>query len=265
MINSIMGDRGAAVCGDKLLVLTPVKDAVPHMARYVELLEAVHYPRARLSLGLLESDSEDGTFERLLALEPRLAARCRRVHISKRDFGFRMPAGAPRWAPAYQLVRRSILARSRNHLLFRALQDEDWVLWIDVDVIRYPADVIDRMLATKLEIVQPHCVLEEGGATFDRNAWSDKGAKHMQDLRDTEGPVRLDAVGGTMLLVRADLHRDGLIFPPFRYGLESPWIRPSHPVWGRGEVETEGFGILAKDMGVQCWGLPNLEIVHARS
>ena len=265
MINSIMDGRGTAVCGDKLLVLTPVKDAVPHLARYVELLEAVHCPRARLSLGLLESDSEDGTFERLLALEPRLAARCRRVHISKRDFGFRMPAGAPRWAPAYQLLRRSILARSRNHLLFRALQDEDWVLWIDVDVIRYPADVIDRMLATKLEIVQPHCVLEEGGATFDRNAWSDKGAKHMQDLRDTEGPVRLDAVGGTMLLVRADLHRDGLIFPPFRYGLESPWIRPSHPVWGRGEVETEGFGILAKDMGVQCWGLPNLEIVHARS
>ena len=68
-----------------------------------------------------------------------------------------------------------------------------------------------------------------------------------------------------MLLVRADLHRDGLIFPPFRYGLESPWIRPLHPAWGRGEVETEGLGILAKDMGVQCWGLPNLEVVHARS
>src|ERR1700687_3329095 len=104
MINSIMDGRGTAVCGDKLLVLTPVKDAVAHLARYVELLEAVHYPRALLSLGLLESDSEDGTFEGSRALEPRLAARCRRVHISKRDFGFRMPAGVPRWAPAYQLL-----------------------------------------------------------------------------------------------------------------------------------------------------------------
>ncbi len=75
----------------------------------------------------------------------------------------------------------------------------------------------------------------------------------MQDLRDAGGPVRLDAVGGTMLPVRADLHRDGLIFPPFRYGLENPAIRASHPVWGRGEIETEGLGILAK--GIAMLGL----------
>jgi hypothetical protein len=247
----------------KVLVLTPLKDAARHLGRYVELLEALRYPRAWLSLGLLESDSADGTFDRLVELKPRLAVRCRRVQIYKHDFGFRFPQGTARWAPAYQLLRRSILARSRNHLLFRALNDEDWVLWIDVDVIRYPADILKILLATKLDIVHPHCVLEEGGRTFDLNAWSDNGTKHMQDLRDAGGAVRLDAVGGTMLLVRADLHRDGLIFPPFRYGLENPAIRPSHPVWSRGEVETEGFGILAKDMGLQCWGLPNLEIVHA--
>jgi glycosyltransferase involved in cell wall biosynthesis len=248
---------GGAAARPKVLVLTPVKNAVQHLDRYLELLQAVHYPRPQLSLGLLDSDSEDGTFERVLKLKPQLAARCRRVHISQRDFGFRMPKGVARWAPAYQLVRRSALARSRNNLLFRALDDEDWVLWIDVDVIDYPIDIIDTLLATNLDIVQPHCVLDRGGATFDLNAWIDKGAKHMQDLRDMKGAVRLDAVGGTMLLVRADLHRDGLIFPPFRYGLESPWIRAG------GEVETEGFGILAKDMGLQCWGLPNVEIVHA--
>jgi hypothetical protein len=241
----------------KVLVLTPVKNAAQHLDRYLELLQAVRHPRARLSLGLLDSDSEDGTFDRLLELKPHLAARCRRVHISQHDFGFRMPKGVARWAPDYQFLRRSVLARSRNHLLFRALDDEDWVLWIDVDVIDYPIDIIDTLLASKLDIVQPHCVLKRGGATFDLNAWIDKGAKHMQDLRDMKGAVRLDAVGGTMLLVRADLHRDGLIFPPFRYGLESPCIRAG------GEIETEGFGILAKDMGLQCWGLPHVEIVHA--
>ena len=258
--------RGTAVPPDaKVLVLTPVKDAARHLVRYVELLEAMSYPRSLLSLGLMESDSEDDTLHQLLALEPRLAARCRRVAISKRDFGFRMPAGVPRWAPAYQLVRRSVLARSRNQLLFRALWDEDWVLWVDVDVTRYPANIIETLLATKLDIVQPHCVVEEGGASFDLNAWSQQGTQRMEDFRGSGGPIRLDAVGGTMLLVRADLHRDGLIFPPFRYGVESPWIRSSHPVWGRGEVETEGLGILARDMGVQCWGLPDVEIVHARS
>jgi hypothetical protein len=260
-----MNGRDDTIFGQKVLVLTPVKDAARHLERYIELLEQLSYPRNLLSLGFMESDSKDNTFETLLGLEQRLSARCRRVELAKRDFGFRIPAGIPRWAPAYQLLRRSVLARSRNNLLFRALRDEDWVLWIDVDVVQYPANVIETLLATKLDIVQPHCVVEEGGETFDLNAWSQQGTKRMQDFRNADGPVRLDAVGGTMLLVRADLHRDGLIFPPFRYGMESPWIRPSHPVWGRGEVETEGLGILAKDMGVQCWGLPNLEIVHARS
>ena len=69
-------------------------------------------------------------------------------------------------------------------------------------------------------------------------------------------------VGGTMLLVKADLHQDGLVFPCFRYGVESPRIRDRHPVWGKGEVETEGLGIMATDMGVQGWGLCDLEIVH---
>jgi peptide chain release factor subunit 1 len=84
----------------------------------------------------------------------------------------------------------------------------------------------------------------------------------MQDLRGADGPVRLDAVGGTVLLVKADLHREGLIFPPFPYGVESRFIRKPHPVWDAGEIETEGLGIMAKDMGSECWGLPDLEVVH---
>ena len=60
-----------------------------------------------------------------------------------------------------------------------------------------------------------------------------------------------------MLLVRADLHRDGLIFPPYPYGRANPRIRPDKP-----ELETEGFGLMAQDMGYQCWGMPYLEIRH---
>jgi len=30
----------------------------------------------------------------------------------------------------------------------------------------------------------------------------------------------------------------------------------------RGEIETEGLGIMAHDMGYECWGLPNLEVIH---
>jgi peptide chain release factor subunit 1 len=109
-------------------------------------------------------------------------------------------------------------------------------------------------------IVQPHCVLDPGGPTFDQNAWREKGRYHLDDLRDEGAVVPLDTVGGTMLLIRADLHRDGLIFPPFPY-------RPGHPRarGGEGELETEGLGLMAADMGETCWGLPHLEIIHRRA
>ncbi len=50
-----------------------------------------------------------------------------------------------------------------------------------------------------------------------------------------------------MLLVDASLHRGGLVFP------ETPY---------RDYVETEGFGVLAKDLGVTPVGLPRVEILH---
>ncbi len=248
-----------------LLVLTPVKDAARHLDGYFAALDRLRYPPARTSLGFLESDSVDGTHAILARRVPALRGRYRRARLWKRDFGFRIPAGYPRWAPAFQLPRRSVLAKSRNHLLARALADEDWVLWLDVDVVEYPPDVVERLLAAGKDIVHPHCVRTYGGPTFDLNAWRQQGRVHMQDLRGREDLVRLDTVGGTMLLVRADLHREGLVFPPFPYGQRNPLARDRNP-WSPaivGELDTEGLGLMARDMGYQCWGLPNLEIRHA--
>jgi Anp1 len=247
-----------------VLILTPVKQAAQHLDRYCELVGSLSYPRDRLSLGLLESDSTDETLTLLEARLPALRERFARVTLAQRAFGFHMPPGVPRWTAPLQLARRTILAKSRNHLLFAALRDEDWVLWIDVDVSDYPRDVITQLLATGKDIVHPHCVIRPGGPTFDHNAWRDKGRQRMDALRGHSPPVRLDAVGGTMLLIRADVHRSGLIFPPYLYGRESRFARNPSPFVsdGVGEVETEGLGMMAKDMGIECWGLPDLEVVH---
>src|SRR5581483_6937803 len=179
------------------------------------------------------------------------------------DFGFRIPFGLPRWQHAFQIPRRSVLAKARNRLLFHALDDQDWVLSLDVDVAEYPPDLIERLLASGRDIVHPHCVIRPGGPTFDRNGWREQGRVLMEDLRDGPDLVRLDSVGGTVLLVRADLHRDGLVFPPFPYGAANQAVRQQHPLGLKGELETEGFGIMALDMGHQCWGMPKLEVLHA--
>jgi len=246
------------------LILTPVKQAAGHLDRYFSLIERLDHPHDRLSIGLLESDSSDGTFAALEARLAELRERFAAVTLVQRNFDFQMPPGTPRWAPPLQLSRRVVLAKSRNYLLFAALAEEDWVLWIDVDVYDYAPDILRRMLATGKEIVHPHCVTEYGGQTFDWNAWRNFGRERMDSLRGGPELVRLDAVGGTMLLIKADLHRYGLIFPPYLYGRESRFARnpsPFSPI-GPGEVETEGLGMMAKDMGIELWGMPNLEIVH---
>jgi len=264
VLHRLRPDRPARPTEDpneaKALILTPVKDAADCLDGYCERLGHLTYPPARISLGFLESDSVDGTFELLQRHLSGLRRRFRRVGLWKRDFGYRLPAGVHRGAEPHQIERRAVLAKSRNHLLFHALDDEDWVLWLDVDVIEYPPDLLERLLATGKDIVQPHCVLDHGGPTFDQNGWRDQGRLHLDDLRGQGEVVELDAVGATVLLVRADLHRDGLVFPSFLYGKESPRIRKD-----RGELETEGLGIMARDMGHVPWGMPDFEVVHRRS
>jgi hypothetical protein len=249
------------IAAPSVLILTPMKSASRFLDSYFAGLETLTYPA--LALGILEGDSSDDTFEKL---RDRIEWACpgftRKLFV-KKDFGFVVPEGIPRYSHVYQEQRRAVLARARNHLLFSALRDEEWVLWLDADVVEYPEDIVERLLAYNRDIVHPNCVVTFGGPSFDQNAWSDGGRTHLSDMRG-RGIVRLDSVGGTMLLVRADRHRDGLVFPPFYYGARSRWVRDPHPLRGTrlGEIETEGLAIMAKDMGVECWGLPDLEIRH---
>ncbi|MFF3356491.1 glycosyltransferase [Streptomyces sp. NPDC002917] len=250
-----------------VLVLTPLKDAAAFLPGYLDSLRSLDYPREAISLGLLEGDSSDTTPELLQQVLPGLEAEYRRVTLVRRDFGLQL--AGPRWEPGIQRRRRSVLAKVRNHLLSRALVDEEWVLWLDVDVTGYPADLVQRLLGARKDIVVPHCATEPGGPTYDLNTfalqpragtlnWSQWlrdgilqppkgfGRRYLDELRG-QGLVRVDSVGGTALLVRADLHRDGLIFPPFPY---------------QHLIETEGLAAMARDMGTACWALPDLEVVH---
>ncbi len=246
-----------------LLVLTPMKNAAPFLDRYFANLAALEQDPADISLGFLVSDSTDGTLDAMRARLPELQKRYRSVTLVERDFGFTIPGDFSRWSAGLQAPRRTVLAKSRNHLLFAALADEDWVLWIDADVASYPSDVVTQMQATGKSILHPNCVMKPGGASYDGNAWRDGGTLYMHGMRG-RGLVRLEGVGGTMLLIKGDIHRDGLVFPAFPYGVRSPFARPRNDVAGRGggEFETEGLALMAKDMGHEVWGMPDLEIVH---
>ncbi len=250
-----------------VLILTPIKNASQFVPGYFELAARLDYPRGKLTLAFLEGDSDDGTYELLQDHAHRHRADFASIDLYQHDFALQLEG--ERWAQDKQFVRRSVIAKCRNMLFKLSDRGANRILWIDADVIDYPTDILRRLLEVNKPITVPNCVQIPGGASFDLNSFKFKsgtqnvawaytadgiiqpprgsGRLYLEDFRGTE-MVELDGVGGTMLLVDAALHRHGIMFPDYSY---------------RGYLDTEGFAMQAKDHGISCWGVPDLEIVHA--
>ena len=123
-----------------VLILTPMKDIKPRtLTRYIKNLQVFEYPRHLISIGILEGDSTDDSFVRIAKELPELRKTFRRVSLFHMDFQpkdtYHLEQGTElRHDITFQKGRRSILAKSRNFLLSKALRDEQWVLWMDADV-----------------------------------------------------------------------------------------------------------------------------------
>ena len=256
--------------GGNIAVLVPVRDAVEHIAPFLAAMARLEHPKDRIKLVFCEGDSRDGSYDRLRRATEPLRDRYRDIVLLQMPLGTTLDR-TRRTRPKLQRQRRCGLAKVRNHLIRHGLDDgDDWALWIDIDVWKFPDDIVEILTATGRRIVAPNCVRRPGGASFDLNSFVTirpqrdhryyrsivgglyqpsadfAGRLHLSDVRHLE-QVELDGVGGTMLLVDAALHRGGLAFP------EKPY---------RDLVETEGFGVLAKDVGVAAVGLPRVEIFH---
>jgi mannan polymerase complexes MNN9 subunit len=180
-----------------------------------------------------------------------------------------------------QKGRRSVMAKARNSLLFTTIGPSTaWVLWLDSDIVETPPTLIQDLASFDKAVIVPNCFqryTNEAGQPdtrpYDYNSWQDSEAA--LKLAENMGPeeillegyselatyrtlmamsadksadanerklMPLDGVGGTALLVKAEVHRDGAMFPPF----------PFYHL-----IETEGFAKMARRLGWSCWGLPN--------
>ena len=256
--------------GGNIAVLVPVRDAAEHIAPFLAAMARLDYPADRIKLVFCEGDSRDGSFDLLRQATEPLRDRYRDIVLLQKPLGTVLDRTRRTW-PKLQRERRCGLAKVRNHLIRHGLDDgDDWALWIDIDVWKFPDDIVQILTATGHRIVTPNCVRRSGGASFDMNSFITTrperdhryyrsvvgglyqppadfaGRLHLSDVRHLD-QVELDGVGGTMLLVDAALHRGGLAFP------EKPY---------RDLVETEGFGALARDVGIAAVGLPRVEIFH---
>ncbi|KAE8154840.1 Anp1-domain-containing protein [Aspergillus avenaceus] len=185
-----------------------------------------------------------------------------------------------------QKKRRESMSRARNSLLFTTLgPDTSWVLWLDSDIVESPHSLIQDLTAHNAPVIVPNCYQRYYNndkkkwdvRPYDFNSWIDSGSAQslaesmgpddillegyaelptyrtlMAYLANTDDPnpkrvMELDGVGGTALMVKADVHRDGAMFPPF----------PFYHL-----VETEGFAKMAKRLGYQAFGLPDYFVYH---
>lgn len=254
-------------------VFVPVRDGAAFIDRHFELVRALDYPKDKLRIVYGEGGSSDGSRDRLEALRDRHRAEFRGIEVLGDAPAARI-ARKDRWKPKFQRRRRGALARARNAMIERGLRDDDeWVLWLDVDICDFSPDILRRLLATGEKIVNPDCRLDPDGPSYDLNAFVETASprpseyykhvlgglfqppadywrrQHLHDLRYL-GAAPLTAVGGTMLLVHGSVHHSGLKFP----------ARPYKHL-----IETEAFGLLANDAGLAPVGLPNLYTVHVRS
>tara|TARA_B110000211_G_C14082977_1_gene555428 strand:+ start:1345 stop:2925 length:1581 start_codon:yes stop_codon:yes gene_type:complete len=254
-------------------ILIPIRDAEPFLDRCFDLLLALKYPKDRLKIVFCEGDTIDDTVHKLRHLIEQHQDKFRAIEVATLQ-GNNDIQRSKRWLPHLQFSRRSTLARVRNHLINKGLKrDDHWALWIDVDVCDYDPNIIGRLLAEKSKVVTPDCVLEWGGPSYDLSAFNDDreirdhayykhvkaglymppadhyARRHLHDFRFIDR-VPLSSVGGTMLLVHASVHHAGVRFPELLYD---------------DLLETEGFGRICRNFGVQPIGLPNIQIRHVVS
>ncbi|KAL2146215.1 hypothetical protein VTI28DRAFT_4794 [Corynascus sepedonium] len=288
-LNPIKSTTKAVQNNERVLILTPLKDASRYLSKYFELIAKLTYPHHLIDLAFLVSDSTDDTLAVLAAELDRIQKRpdnvpFRSATVVQKDFGFTLSQDVKdRHGFEAQAPRRKALGRARNYLLYTALKPEhSWVYWRDADIVDSPDKIIEDFIAHDRDVLVPNIWFhryEDGRdieGRFDYNSWveSNKARKLAASLdKDTiivEGYKEFDT-GRTYMARMGDwrnnkdeeIELDGVggvniivKADVHRSGINFPCYAFEN------QAETEGFAKMAKRAGYGVYGLPNYVVWH---
>ena len=147
---------------DRVLILTPLKDASSHLQHHFALLANLTYPHHLIDLGFIVGDTTDDTRAVLDAeldksSKGQASSLFRSCTIVHKDLGdVRSQDVASRHGFQAQVKRRKKLAIVRNALLKETLKGEhQWVYWRDVDVAESPATILEDFIAHDKDVLTP--------------------------------------------------------------------------------------------------------------
>lgn len=161
-LNPIGSSAQAVANAERVLILTPLRDAAPYLQKYFELLYKLSYPHHLIDLAFLVGDSKDDTEGVLVSELNRIQEQgdkvaFRSASIIKKDFGADVNMNVEdRHSFAAQGPRRKAIGRARNYLLYSALKpDHSWVYWRDVDIVDSPETILQDFMAHDRDILVP--------------------------------------------------------------------------------------------------------------
>lgn len=160
-LNKIQSTIDAVKNRERVLILTPLRDASYHLAQHFDLLSQLTYPHDLIDLAFLVGDSTDDTLAALAKELERVQANAdiafRSTLIVEKDFGVTLSQDVEyRHSFEAQGPRRKAMGRARNYLLATALKPEhSWVYWRDVDIKDSPDRIIEDFIAHDRDILVP--------------------------------------------------------------------------------------------------------------
>jgi cellulose synthase/poly-beta-1,6-N-acetylglucosamine synthase-like glycosyltransferase len=161
-LNPIKSTRKAVANEERVLILTPLKDAAPYLSKYFELIAELTYPHHLIDLAFLVGDSSDDTLAVLAAELDRIQRRPDKIPFNsatvvEKDFNFKLSQSVEeRHGFEAQGPRRKAMGRARNYLLATALRsDHAWVYWRDVDIVDSPKKILEDFIAHDKDILVP--------------------------------------------------------------------------------------------------------------
>ena len=160
-LNSVKASRDAVANKEKILILTPLRDAVHHLPKYFDIILELTYPHELIDLGFLVGDTQDETLA-MLATEVERIQRGKRafrsVQVVSKDFGqlFNEENIEERHSFAAQGPRRKAMGKARNYLLYSTLKpDHSWIFWRDVDVVESPPSILEDFINHDKDVLVP--------------------------------------------------------------------------------------------------------------
>ncbi|KAK8056881.1 Mannan polymerase ii complex anp1 subunit [Apiospora rasikravindrae] len=289
-LNPIKSTRNGAANEERVLILTPLKDAAPYLSKYFELIAELTYPHHLIDLGFLVGDSSDDTLG-VLAMElKRIQERPDKVPFNsavvvEKNFGSHLSQNVDdRHGFEAQGPRRKAMGKARNYLLSATLKaNHSWVYWRDVDIVDSPEKILEDFIAHDRDIIVPNIWFhrynekrEDIEGRFDYNSWveSEKGLKLASGLDKNvvlaEGYKQYDT-GRKYMAKMGDwrnnkddeIELDGVGGVSILVKADVHRSGINFPCYAfENQAETEGFAKMAKRAGYGVYGLPNYVVWH---